>query len=98
METFTNDIMANLLSSSLETAKIDTSGWHDTSAGPGSTEGRYINWLTIADNPTSVLEDVRRIKTHPLVPGYIPIYGYIYDCRTGRLMEIPEATAAGMPD
>jgi carbonic anhydrase len=95
METFTNDVMAGLLSSSLETATIDASGWHDTGKGPGSPEGRYINWLTISDNAASVVEDVRRIKAHPLVPGYIPVYGYIYDCRTGRLMEVPEATAAG---
>lgn len=95
METFTNEIMAGLLESSLDTASIDASGWHDTGDGPGSPEGRYINWLTIADNAASVVEDVKRIKAHPLVPGDVPVYGYIYDCRTGRLLEIPEATAAG---
>ena len=95
METFTNDIMAGLLANSLETATIDANGWRDTGKGPGSPEGRYINWLTIADNAASVVEDVRRIKAHPLVPRYIPVYGYIYDCKTGRLVEVPEATAAG---
>lgn len=95
METFTNDIMADLLNSSLETATVDASGWHDTGTGPGSPEGRYINWLTIADNAASVVEDVRRIKAHPLVPGGVPVYGYIYDCKTGRLVEVSEATAAG---
>ncbi|MEZ5540574.1 MAG: carbonic anhydrase [Pseudomonadota bacterium] len=95
METFTGDIMAGLLESSLDTAIIDAGGWHDNGAGPGSTEGRYINWLTIADNATSVVEDVRRIKAHPLVPGYIPVYGYIYDCGTGKLVEVPAASAAG---
>lgn len=97
METFTNDIMASLLNSSLETASVDATGWHDTGKGPGSTEGHYINWLTISDNAASVVEDVRRIKAHPLVPDYIPVYGYIYDCKTGRLVEVPEATAAGRP-
>lgn len=95
METFTNDVMADLLSSSLETATVDQNGWHDIGKEPGSPEGRYINWLTIADNAASVVEDVRRIKAHPLVPGYIPVYGYIYDCKTGRLVEVPEATEAG---
>jgi len=95
METFTNDIMAGLLATSLETATVDASGWHDVGKGPGSPEGRYINWLTIADNAASVVEDVKRIKAHPLVPKYIPVYGYIYDCKTGRLVEVPEATAAG---
>ncbi|MFD2113564.1 beta-class carbonic anhydrase [Thiorhodococcus fuscus] len=95
METFTNDVMADLLSSSLETASVDASGWHDTGRGPGSPEGRYINWLTISDNAASVVEDVKRIKAHPLVSSTIPVYGYIYNCQTGRLEEIPEATAAG---
>jgi len=95
METFTNEIMADLLSSSLETATVDASGWHDTGKGPGSPEGRYINWLTISDNAASVVEDVKRIKAHPLVPPYIPVYGYIYDCKTGQLVEVAEATAAG---
>ncbi len=95
METFTNDIMSNLLNSSLETATVDASGWHDIGKGPGSPEGKYINWLTIADNAASVVEDVERIKAHPLVPGYIPVYGYIYDCKSGRLVEVPEATTAG---
>ncbi len=42
-----------------------------------------------------MVEDVQRIRSHPLVPGEIPIYGYIYDVRSGKLIEVPEATAAG---
>lgn len=95
METFTNEVMAGLLDSSLDTATVDASGWHDVGKGPGSPEGHYINWLTIADNAATVVEDVKRIKAHPLVPGDVPVYGYIYDCKTGRLVEVPEATAAG---
>jgi carbonic anhydrase len=38
---------------------------------------------------------VLRIRNHPLVPGDIPIYGYIYDVKTGTLVEVPEATGAG---
>ncbi len=95
METFTDEIMRDLLASSLKTASVDESGWHDSGDGPGSTEGNYIDWLTIADNAESVVEDVVRIKRHPLVPPEIPVYGYIYDVGTGRLVEIPDATAAG---
>lgn len=95
METFNNDIMTSLLGSSLETATVDANGWHDHGAGPGSPEGRYINWLTISNQSQSVLEDVTRVRKHPLVPGNIPIYGYIYDCKTGKLIEVPEATAVG---
>lgn len=97
METFTDDIMRGLLASSLKTASVDASGWHDSGKGPGSIEGNYIDWLTIRDNPTSVVEDVTRIRNHPLVPSDIPIYGYIYDVKSGRLVEVPEATAVGRP-
>lgn len=95
MELFTDEIMRHLLNSSLKTASIDASGWHDSGEGPGSAEGNYIDWLTISNQEQSVLEDVQRIKTHPLVPRDIPVYGYIYDCKTGRLIEVPAATAAG---
>jgi carbonic anhydrase len=49
----------------------------------------------ISDPDGSVVDDVKRIRSHPLVPGTIPIYGYIYDVRTGRLNEVAEATEAG---
>ena len=95
METFSDEIMRGLLASSLKTATVDAAGWHDSGQGPGSTEGHYIDWLTIADNAQSVVQDVQRIKGHPLVPPEIPVYGYIYDCKTGRLNEVREATEAG---
>ena len=95
METFTNEIMTDLLSSSLKTASVDASGWHDCCEGPGSGEGKFINWLTIKNLADSVVEDVARIKAHPLVPGNIPVYGYIYDVKTGSLIEVPEATTIG---
>jgi carbonic anhydrase len=95
METFTNDIMSDLLASSLQTSSVDATGWHDGGAGPGSTDGKYINWLTIKNQADSVLEDVKRIKASSLVPSDIPVYGYVYDVKTGRLIEVPEATAAG---
>ena len=97
METFTDEIMRGLLASSLETATIEESGWHDTGAGPGSREGDFIDWLTISDSAKSVVTDVQRIRSHPLAPKGIPIYGYIYDVKTGQLIEVPEAMAAGQP-
>jgi carbonic anhydrase len=95
METFTNEIMSDLLSKSLKTASVDASGWHDCGEGPGSTDGKFINWLTIKDQAESVTEDVVRIKSHPLVPADIPVFGFIYDVKSGQLIEVPAATAAG---
>jgi carbonic anhydrase len=95
METFNNEIMGELLSGSLKTASVDESGWHDSNAGGGTTDGQYIEWHTISDQSKSVLADVQRIKSNSMVPGDIPVYGYIYDCKSGKLIEVPEATAAG---
>jgi carbonic anhydrase len=95
MELFTDDIIRGLLASSLETASHDGTGWKDTGKGPGSTQGDFIDWLTIANQTKSVAIDVERIKKHPLVPKNIPVYGYVYQVETGKLIEVPEATELG---
>lgn len=95
MEFFTDEVIRGLLASSLETAALGPDGFYDVGTGPGSSEAAYIDWLTVASQTGAVVDDVRRIRNHPLVPARIPIYGYLYDVRTGRLIEVPEATAIG---
>ncbi|CAB4557755.1 MAG: carbonic anhydrase [Actinobacteria bacterium] len=95
MEFFTDEVIRGLLSKSLETAALGEEGFYDIGTGPGSAEAKYIDWLTISEQAESVTEDVARIKAHPLVPAGIPVYGYIYDVKTGRLVEVPAATKAG---
>ena len=95
MEFFTDELIGDLLANSLETAALTADGFKDVGSGPGSTEGRFVKWLAIADQLGAVVDDVRRVRNHPLVPAGIPVYGYVYDVRTGRLVEVPEATEAG---
>lgn len=95
MEFFTDEIMRGLLAKSLQTAALGESDFYDVGSGPGSTEGSYVDWLTISDRDKSVVEDVERIRRHPLVPKNIPIYGYVYEVETGKLIEVPGATHAG---
>lgn len=95
MEFFTDEVIRGLLANSLETAALGAEGFYDVGKGPGSAEANYIDWLTIKEQAQSVTEDVIRIKSHPLVPANIPVYGYIYDVKTGSLIEVPTATAAG---
>jgi len=98
MELFTDVILGDLLAGSLSTASFSpSSGWKnpDSKDAYGSSEGRYIKWLTITSQEQSVIDDVRRIKTHPLVSPTIRVYGYIYDVTSGRLVEVPEATKIG---
>lgn len=95
MEYFTDATIRSLLANSLETAVLGADGFTDIGQGPGSRAGTYINWLTISDQRQSVIDDVRRIRTHPLVPVGIPIYGFIYQVETGLLIGIEEASAIG---
>ena len=43
-----------------------------------------FDWLTIKNQAESVMSDVRRIRSHPLIPGSVAIYGYIYDVKNGQ--------------
>src|ERR1700746_2018859 len=49
MALFTDAIIRDLLTHSLETAVVDQNGWHDVGAGPGSDAGEFVDWLTFAD-------------------------------------------------
>lgn len=95
METFTNEIMRDLLSKSLQTASFDGNKWNDAGNGLGSSAGEFIEFLPIRNQVKSVRDDVERIRNHPLVPADIPIYGFIYDVKTGLLIEVPEAFEIG---
>ena len=54
-----------------------------------------IDWLTFKDNKKSLVEDVLKLRNHSLVPSSISIYGYIYECQSGNLIEVKEATDSG---
>lgn len=95
MELFTDEVMRGLLASSLDTAELTGAGFVDPGASAGSNEGQYIDWLTIADQEQSVIDDVRRIREHPLVPGRIPIHGFIYDVASGKLVAVEGASEVG---
>ena len=95
MEFFSNEVIRGLLASSLETAELTADGFRDVGRGPGSRAGEYVEWLTIANQKQAVIDDVERIRNHPLVPKSIPIYGFVYDVRSGKLIEVEGATAVG---
>jgi carbonic anhydrase len=95
METFTDDIMRDLLRHSLRTADLKGGKWVDPGMAEGRPDGDFIDWLTISNQEESVIADVRHIRMHPLVPQDIPIYGYVYDVKSGKLMEVAKATEVG---
>ncbi len=95
MQTFTGEVISSLLDDNLETANFDGKSWSNPKHGGGSVHGHYVHWHAFDDLAASVLEDVQRIRTHPLVPRTIPVYGFIYDVANGRLTEVTRATEAG---
>ncbi|CAB4242608.1 Carbonic anhydrase [Methylacidimicrobium sp. AP8] len=95
METFTDEIMRGLLAKSLDHAVLESDGWHDRGSGSGTSEAQYIDWLTIRNQEESVVDDVQRLRRHPLVPPWIPIHGFLYDVRSGVLQPVAAASAIG---
>jgi carbonic anhydrase len=95
MELFCDEIMGDLLEDSLATAAFDGKNWSNPQHGGGCAAGHFIKWHTIKTQEESVAQDVARIRSHPLVPKNVPIYGYIYDVKTGKLIEVPKATEIG---
>lgn len=95
MQFFTNDVIRGLLASSLERAELTPQGFRDVGKGHGSRAGEYIEWLTVKDPKQAVLDDVSRIRAHPLIPKSIPVYGYMYDIKSGRQIEVEGAKAIG---
>jgi carbonic anhydrase len=95
MELFSDEIMGRLLEDDLATASFDGKAWSNPHHKGGHAAGHFIKWHTIKDQDSSVVQDVRRIREHPLVPPDVPIHGYVYDVKTGRLNEVKAATKAG---
>ena len=95
MELFSDEIIGDLLEDDLGTASFDGKKWSNPHHHGGHAAGHFIKWHTIKDQEGSVVHDVKRIRAHPLVPAGVPVYGYIYDDKTGRLNEVKAATDAG---
>ncbi len=55
----------------------------------------YVDDARIRDTYYREVEDVQRIRNHPLIAQDVPIHGYIDDVRSGRLVEVPGAREAG---
>lgn len=94
MATVTDVQIAELLEEDLETAVHNGEHWlnpqRDSSKNtkPGSDLGKCLSWYTIADLRESVLEDVKTIQNHQLVPSHIEVHGFIYDVKTGQLAPV----------
>ena len=54
----------------------------------GASAVAPAHFHAFADLEGNVRRQVRRIRSHPWIPAEIPVRGFIYDVKTGRLREI----------
>lgn len=50
--------------------------------------GQDASWQTfgvVADQRAALEDDVRKVRSHPLIPGSVAVGGFLYDVDTGRL-------------
>lgn len=54
----------------------------------GASSGQDASWQSfgvIADQDAALHEDVRRVRSHPLIPDHIAVGGFVYDVDTGLI-------------
>jgi len=95
MQSYTDDDIRHLLGLDDDHDHHEDSKWHQVKKS--SHTPADIQWLTFSDLAQSIIEDVARIRQHPLVPGSVAIYGYIYHIHHGTLEPVPEANRIGAP-
>ena len=95
MAMFTDEEIGEMLTAGQDPATDVAAKRQNAGAGTGSTGGGPVNQVTFKDISANVVIDVQRLRDHPLVPRDLPIYGYVYDVHSGRLLEVEEATAVG---
>ena len=59
-------------------AEVSESSGHDAS---------WLSFGVIDDQLASLHDDVRQVRTHPLIPSGVPVGGFLYDVDTGLLTQ-----------
>ena len=54
----------------------------------GASAGQDVSWQQfsmVADQQAALLDDVHKVRAHPLIPDSVEVAGFIYDVDTGLL-------------
>ena len=65
-----------------------TSSLDEIRARVAASAGQDASWQTfgvVADQDGALEDDVRRVRSHPLIPGTVEVGGFMYDVDTGLL-------------
>jgi len=57
----------------------------------GASAGQDASWQTfgvVADQKAALTDDVRKVRSHPLIPDSVEVGGFIYDVDTGLLEQL----------
>ena len=95
MRSFDDATIARLLDTSLGMATCVDGVWSNRDNAGGSAEGHAVTWYAGREPRAALLDDVRRIRNHPLVSPGVVVHGLVFDVATGALTEVEEATAIG---
>jgi carbonic anhydrase len=56
----------------------------------GITADEPLHFHAFDDLEANVRQQIERVKSHPWIPKHIPVRGFVYDVKTGKLKEVEE--------
>ncbi len=54
----------------------------------GAASAEPSHFYAFDDLESNVRLQMQRVKSHPWIPKHIPVRGFVYDVKTGRLKEV----------
>ncbi len=66
---------------------------HRLEAETGTAAIAPVHFHAFQDVKNNVRQQVERIRSHPYIPRSIPVRGFVYDVKTGRLEEVSTGRA-----
>jgi carbonic anhydrase len=58
----------------------------------GVTTAEPAHFHAFDDLEVNVRQQIERVKSHPWIPKHIPVRGFVYDVKTGRLTEVRQGS------
>jgi carbonic anhydrase len=59
----------------------------------GTTSETPAHFYAFDDLDANVREQIKKVRTHPWLPKHLPVRGFVYDVKTGKLREVKESEA-----
>jgi len=56
-----------------------------------------VHFHAFSDVEENVRRQIQRVRSHPFIPRHIPVRGFVYDVKTGRLNEVAAPGEAKAP-